>query len=85
MSASNEWFMYHLTPKGWVAGSEKVDVAGETTRPIPNDTYVTVTIHERLASIYSKMDKWEERQEKEGYKQLIDSLYEKFGYEPTEN
>ena len=84
MSASNEWFVYHLTPNGWVKGSEKVDVAGVTVVSMPNDTYVTVTIHERMASINSKIDRWEDRQEKEGSRELIDSLYEKYGKDPRD-
>ena len=56
MSASNEWFKYHLTPNGWVKGSEKVDVAGVTERSVPDDTYVTVTIHEWMGAIGSQME-----------------------------
>ena len=60
MSASNEWFEYHLTPAGWVAGSEKIDFAGLKPKPAPIDRVLTVRYHEFMSSSFSKMKKWRE-------------------------
>lgn len=42
MSASDEWEDVHLTPSGWVDGSDKRDFAGVTHRPVPPDAVLTV-------------------------------------------
>ena len=57
MSASNEWWEYHLTPAGWVKGSDDLDF-GSHERPIPPDRVLTVRKHEHLSSMYSKMERW---------------------------
>lgn len=56
MSASNEYWAWHLTPQGWVEGSEKLD-SGTIERPVPEDTVLTLTYHEIYASIYSSPDR----------------------------
>jgi hypothetical protein len=43
MSASNEWTEWHLTPAGWVRGSERMDFAQLQSRPTPLDRVLTVT------------------------------------------
>ena len=55
MSASNEWSEYHLTPNGWVEGSEKLDFS-RTERPAPADRVLTVRQHDYLSSSFSKLD-----------------------------
>ena len=57
MSASNEYWTWHLTPKGWVEGTEKLD-SGTTKRPVPDDTVLTLEYHEYYASIHSSPDRW---------------------------
>ena len=57
MSASNEYWTWHLTPKGWVEGTEKLD-SGTTERPVPDDTVLTLEYHERYSSIYSSPERW---------------------------
>lgn len=41
MSASYEWTEWHLTPAGWVRGSERTDFGREEVEP-PSDRVVTV-------------------------------------------
>lgn len=53
MSASNEWTIYHLTPRGWEKGTEKSDFA-RTDRPRPVDTVQTLEVRDYLSSSFSK-------------------------------
>jgi hypothetical protein len=55
MSASNEWWEYHLTPRGWIDGTEKTDFALTEKAP-PEDRVATYKFSEFLSSIYSKPD-----------------------------
>lgn len=79
MSASNEWFEYHLTPNGWVDGSDKVDVEGVTTKPIPKDRVLTLCFHEYLASAFSNMKQWTEVLWEHSNKSLISELQTQYG------
>ena len=56
MSASDEEFQYHLTPTGWVKGSDKIDISGWRKRPIPEDRLVTVGFCEYLSSGFSRLE-----------------------------
>jgi len=56
MSASNEWTEWHLTPKGWVRGSEKRDFSSVDREP-PKDRVLTVVYSEFVSSSFSAMDK----------------------------
>lgn len=61
MSASHEWNEWHLTPRGWEAGSSCVDFAGVTEVPPPADRVLTKRHVEHLSSAFSKMDVyWED-------------------------
>jgi hypothetical protein len=55
MSASNEWTEWHLTPKGWVRGTEKEDFRIINRDP-PEDRVKSVVYKQFLSSIYSKME-----------------------------
>ena len=59
MSASNEYWTWHLTPRGWEEGTEKLD-SGTTERPVPPDTVLTLVYHEcwSHAGIGSRADRW---------------------------
>jgi|GEM_PF-6946321 len=57
MSASNEYWTWHLTPRGWKAGTEKLD-SGTTERPVPDDTVLTLEYHEYYGSIHSSLERW---------------------------
>ena len=53
MSASKERFTYHLTPGGWVRGSERIDFSGWNHKPIPEDNVLTVVFCEDMSSSFS--------------------------------
>ena len=83
MSASNEWTEWHLTPKGWVRGTEKEDFR-RIDRDPPEDRVMTVVHKQFLSSIYSKMDvstdtTW---QAKDG--RAVAELLKKFGPAPQQ-
>ena len=46
MAASDEWTEWHLTPRGWERGSERVDVGNVTPRDPPADRVLTVRYRE---------------------------------------
>lgn len=37
MAASDEWTIWYLTPRGWEAGSSKIDFSGTKEKPAPAD------------------------------------------------
>ena len=83
MSASNEYWTWHLTPEGWVEGTEKLD-CGTTERPVPADTVLTLTYHERLSLGYSQLERWIDREVTNGKQTEIDGLKRKYGNMPKE-
>src|SRR5260370_29798787 len=56
MSLSNEWTEWHLTPAGWVRGTEKEDFRTVDPEP-PPDRVKTVVWHDRLSSRFSKPER----------------------------
>ena len=84
MSASNEWFEYHLTPDGWVKGSEEVDIGGVTEREVPPNVIISLTFHERMSSIYSTPERWydTEKGNCEIPEEKLHELYKKYGRVP---
>lgn len=82
MSASSESFTYHLTPGGWVEGSEKLDFGHRTDRPVPSDRVLTVTFYEKLPA-YGKMT-FSTTVEHESHPD-IPVLLKKHGYSPHGN
>jgi len=81
MSASNEWTEYHLTPAGWVTGTEKTDF-NRTDRPRPLDAVQTVKVGDFLSSIYSKVDHTREITWEVDDAMAIAKLKRKFGEAP---
>ncbi len=55
MSASDEWTEWHLTPTGWVRGTEKEDFRKIEREP-PPDRVKTVVYRQYLSSPFSRMD-----------------------------
>lgn len=85
MSASNEWFEYHLTnSNGWVKGSERLDFSGVHSEPVPEDRVLTLSFHERLSSIYSKKSQqWCKETFRIADEDLVRTLIEKYGEYPS--
>lgn len=82
MSLSNEWFDYHLTPRGWEEGSCKIDFGGITEKDPPQDRVLTVHISEKQSSIYSEMQRSSKVTFRTEDTQALNDLIEKFGEEP---
>lgn len=85
MSASNEWFEHHLTPRGWVPGSRKLDFAGMTDVPAPEDRVMTVTNYEYLSSPHSKLERWSEVTWTSNDGDRIAALQAEFGAQPGDS
>lgn len=47
---SDEYFTMHLTPHGWVDGTEKT-ANGMVERPMPDSTVFSLTFHETVSGI----------------------------------
>lgn len=84
MSASNEWFEYHLTPNGWVEGAEKVDGGGLKSKPSPPERVLTLCFHERLSSPFSKMEYWYTEGWRHEDSNLVQELINKYGSKPPD-
>ena len=54
---SDEYFIMHLTPHGWVEGTEKT-ADGMMERPMPDSTVLSLTFHEMVSSILSQPKQW---------------------------
>lgn len=85
MAASNEWWDYHLTPRGWKGGSEKIDFGGVTERPVPSDRVKTVRYHEYMSSGYSNLESWVSVTYRSDDEERRKSLEEKFGEVPPKH
>ncbi len=56
---SDEYYIMHLTPHGWGAGTEKT-ADGTVERPMPNDTVFSLTFHETVRGLLSQKEQWVE-------------------------
>ena len=50
---SDEYYIMHLTPHGWVEGTEQTS-RSSVTRPIPDDVVLTLSFHETINGILSQ-------------------------------
>lgn len=82
MSASNEWTEWHLTPAGWVRGTEKEDFR-RIDRDPPTDRVKTVSYHDYLSSSFSKPHRYHEVEWSSEDKAEIARLEAKFGPPPS--
>jgi hypothetical protein len=81
MSASNEWTEWHLTPAGWVRGTEKEDFRKIEREP-PPDRVKTVVNRQYLSSPFSRMDETQNVEWSSKDKTAITSLEARFGPAP---
>ena len=56
---SDEYYIMHLTPHGWMDGTEKTADRMEK-RPVPNDAVFSLTFHETVRGILSQKEQWVE-------------------------
>ncbi len=57
MSASHEWTEWHLTPRGWEAGSTRLDFQDVVEKEPPIDRVMTCRYTEYMGSAFSRMQK----------------------------
>ena len=84
MVASQEWTEWHLTPKGWVEGSSRIDLQNPTNVEPPSDRVLTYKYTEVLRSGYSEMEKSVERIWTSGNEVEITRLIEQYGQCPRQ-
>lgn len=81
MSLSHEWFEFHLTPNGWVDGSCRIDFSGVQEKDTPEDSLLSIRIHERLPNpsgvVYDKEIIFSSENQ-----ELLDSAIDKYGEIP---
>ena len=82
MSASNEWTEWHLTPGGWVRGTEKEDFR-KIERAPPPDRVKAVRWHDYLSSSFSRPHRYHSDEWSLEDKATIASLETKFGPPPS--
>lgn len=81
MAASNEWFEYHLTPRGWEMGSSKTDFAREVKAP-PSDRVLTIRFSEYLSSSFSTPNRGSSEIWRSPDEVHVAELVQRFGPEP---
>lgn len=54
---SDEYFIMHLTPHGWVEGTEKA-ADRMVERTMPDSTVLSLTFHETVSGILSQPKHW---------------------------
>ncbi|NLE27041.1 MAG: hypothetical protein GX625_17205 [Clostridiaceae bacterium] len=84
MSLSNEWSEFHLTPAGWVSGSEKIDFAGIKEAPIPEDRVLTIHCREYQSCSFAKAEYWREEVWRSDDAASVKALVDEFGSCPKE-
>ena len=83
MSFSLEYTEYHLTPRGWETGTERVDYGQTTHVDPPSDRVLTVRWTEEQTSAYSKMHRGSSEIWRSPDEALVRGLLEKFGSAPN--
>jgi hypothetical protein len=82
MSLSKEWTDWHLTPRGWEAGSQQTDFGKETKFAPPQDRVLTSRFQKEISSRFSKPERWHEETWRSTDKKAVDELRTKFGPPP---
>jgi hypothetical protein len=84
MSASNEWTEWHLTPRGWEIGSEKMDFSPVRVRNPPTDRALSVKYNEYIATGFTKMEAIQSEIWRSNDESAITGLLDKFGRAPRQ-
>jgi hypothetical protein len=82
MSASNEWFDSHLTPRGWEDGSRKEDFGGTKRVDPPGDRVLTIHVEEHLGSAHGKWHRSREETFRGKDALLVAQLLDRYGPGP---
>jgi hypothetical protein len=83
MSASHEWFEWHLTPRGWEEGSFSLDFQGKTVKPEPDDRVATYVLDEYQGHSMSPMQRSWDESWSSGNTAIIGNLKKQFGDHPS--
>lgn len=83
MSLSSESFEYHLTPRGWVEGSQKLDFGAVRHRETPQDRVLTLIRFEKIACFSCEMEVTEKEVWRSDDPGMIKTLTRKFGSAPS--
>lgn len=83
MVASDEWTEWHLTPRGWERGSEKIDLGKVVSREAPSDRVMTaryaVVLGHPVPQVNTVLTVWESADD-----QMVRSLMDRFGPTPAQ-
>jgi hypothetical protein len=82
MSFSLEWTEWHLTPRGWEGGSERIDFGKTDWKDPPPDRVLTTRWKEEQTSPYSQMNRRLEDVWSSGNEEAIKEFKAKFGESP---
>ena len=79
---SDEYFIMHLTPHGWVKGTEKA-ADGMVERSMPDSTVFSLTFHETVSGILSQPEQSVDvRYRIDAYSDMLKILFATFGKMP---
>lgn len=78
MPLSKEWTDYHLTPRGWQVGSQKLDNGQIHEVPSPADGVLTIRWYEELSHWNAELKKWGEETGRNADQAQIDELLQKY-------
>jgi hypothetical protein len=80
---SDEYYIMHLTPHGWVDGTEKTD-RGIVERPVPHDAVFSLTFHETVRGLLSQKEQWVEvKYQIDRSSDMLKILFSTFGKLPA--
>ena len=82
---SDEYYIMHLTPHGWVDGTEKT-AGGMVERPVPDNAVCSLMFHETVRRLLSQKEQWlevEYRIDRSSASDMLKILFATFGKIPT--
>jgi len=80
---SDEYYIMHLTPHGWVDGTEKT-ARGTVERPMPDDAVFSLIFHETVKGLLSQKEQWVEVEYRiDRSSNMLKILFATFGKVPT--
>ena len=82
MSYSNEWTEWHLTPRGWESGTERIDGPGIERKDEPKDRVLTYRWTEVQTSPYAPMRRYGREVFRASDERPIAELIAQFGKPP---
>jgi hypothetical protein len=81
MSLSSEHFDHHLTPNGWVDGTQHLDFSNNVVA-VPDDTLMTVQEHRKISHYMADEDVWCTETWRSNNTEAVEAAIAKYGAEP---